>query len=325
MRARRPRRALVLALGALGLVAWFVSRSSSWRDELGDSRVAQSRELDALRPGEIRDVELFLDPWITVRGIVTDGGGVPIEHATVTAVPGEGHLGGGGVESGADGRFTLPRFEPGSVQVLAGASGRFCAQQTLSGDVDEELHLVLGPPATVRGRVLEPDGTPCEGAGVYSLEQPQPRSLHREWDSMVYTDRDGVFVLPLTWPATRVVALQRGFAESIPLPLEIGAGTTTEDVTLRLRRGCPLSVLVLDENGVPVQAMIWFRFESSYERSEGTDPYGVYEAHDLPPGAASIEATSSMSTRPSGQSSVDVALDPSYAPRVTLRLPPRKS
>ena len=284
--------------------------------EAAEARASARLVLEALRPGEIREVDLFLEPWIAPRGVVTDRSGAPIEGASVMVVLSEEQLHQawqpGVKQTGVDGRVLLDPLPPGPWELWVTAPGRFrdLRKIVLPSDGYEELRFVLGPPGIVRGRVVLPDGTPCEGAIVSDIQYTRRPPLFEHvgtgestpttcsfgfsqsgFTSLACTDGEGGFTFVADTDAALLVAVGRGFAASLPLEVELGAGVEKNGVVLQLRRACSLSGRAFDEDGKPLLKTL-LRFHSA----DGTDfmldtgASGTFEAHGLPAGSARISA-----------------------------------
>jgi protocatechuate 3,4-dioxygenase beta subunit len=118
-----------------------------------------------------------------VRGIVVDDAGKPVAQAQVVAIVtgresarvadlGEAVASmGGQVMSGDDGRFSLEDVNPGSYTVKASAAGRSAAfaENVVPTEAGTEVRLVLAKGVDVTVRVVDAEGKPVSGAGIYLL------------------------------------------------------------------------------------------------------------------------------------------------------------
>ena len=84
--------------------------------------------------------------------------------------------------AGADGRFTLPGFQPGSYLVAAEKPGFVPANKAFDGKSEVEIKLI--PTGAISGRVVDRDGEPMEGFSV-NVEPARGRP--------VTTDEKGAF------------------------------------------------------------------------------------------------------------------------------------
>lgn len=102
--------------------------------------------------------------------------------------------------------------------------------------------------ATVRGRVLGPDGSPVEGAEIRVVEE-----LPREgrWP---LSDAEGAFTISgiSVDVLRRLLVLKAGHARGITRPMKLRPGENRSGVVLRLGRGGTLSGRVTDGEGVPI-------------------------------------------------------------------------
>ena len=138
--------------------------------------------------------------------------------------------------------------------------------------VDEEFHLDVPPVSEhrvdlrvpggeLRGRVVDPQGQPVQGAAVSHLVLDGPAyggDLSLGVDR-VLTAADGSFTLRSMGPGTYLLAGSHrtgGVAE--PVALELKAEQRLEGLELVLRGGQPLTGRVLDAQGLPaVGAPVW--------------------------------------------------------------------
>ncbi len=282
--------------------------------------------LDALWPGEIRALDVFLEAWFSPRGVVVGQDGAPVEGAAVVAVgsPFRWEAYSPRPRTDASGRFELtPPLPAGEWELLARASGHFDTREAivLPQDAHRDLRIVLGSPAVVRGRVLKPDGRPHAGARVAADERRAPDlfaterveiSIQREDDPG--TDSEGRFTLELGW-ATSLFASAPGFAPSLAIEVEPGSGEELAELVLQLRPGCRLRGRVLDQGGKPVKVAL------SVQAAEGllavvmSDEQGEFDTDRLPPGSSQIAPLGRLYS-----GTLDVELDPSEDLVVELRL-----
>jgi protocatechuate 3,4-dioxygenase beta subunit len=111
---------------------------------------------------------------VEVRGRVLGPGGEPVAGARLYL---SGPARSEQARSGPDGRFRFaaPRSEGPSVQVMAVAEGHGCDWVPVGG-AGEELTLRLVKDVPVRGRILDPDGTPVAGARLTVTAVSAPKN-----------------------------------------------------------------------------------------------------------------------------------------------------
>ncbi|NOT29884.1 MAG: carboxypeptidase regulatory-like domain-containing protein [Planctomycetes bacterium] len=308
------------------------------------SRASARLALPALQPGEIREVDLFLEPWIGLRGVVLDTAGSPVAGAAVIVVPkGEQRLreGPDDFRTGSDGRFVLTPLPPDAWELRVRAAGRFSASKTLvlPREGYEELRFVLAAPALVRGRVLRPDGGPCAGARVLDVnsgpcfaggptnEGSRASGLQlivdERWEStpessFLPADADGRFAIEVDATRAKLTATGMSFAPSTPLGLELRPGQVMDGIVLWLRPGCRLRGRVLDEDGRPVLGSMRFASADGIEVLLFLHE-GEFESSQLPPGRGRIEYPTE-GTRGGLEGSLEFELDPERETVVELRL-----
>ena len=290
-------------------------------------------ELAPLRAGELRQVDVFLEPMHWLHGLVTDESGAPLTDATVELLiaserrledlPPEPQ------QTGADGRFVIGPIRPGPCEIQASAPGwrNEVLELELPADGRELLRFVLTPAVVVRGRVVGPDGAPRAGASVRKVPEPGRLILlsnrARTDLSPLPTDEEGRFTYTGDEATIRLVASADGFARSLPLVIEPGTASTDGEVVLTLRPACSLRVHVFDESGQPADVFLTLRSEDGTQHVLRGDK-GVVVGHAFPPGRAWIEAgpfrieTDADACRYTG--SVEVVLTPEVEARAELRL-----
>ncbi|MSR63863.1 MAG: carboxypeptidase regulatory-like domain-containing protein [Planctomycetes bacterium] len=300
--------------------------------------------LAPLVAGEAREVELVLEPWQGLRGVVLDEDGVALEGAHVRRLvlvfDGDLPDSQSAQTTGADGRFELPPMPRGSFEVSASVPGRNRVVRTLRApeDTREELRFVLPRRGTVRGRVFAADGTPVRGARV-SAEPDGLRgngldgsvalgSVHgsrlvrwigeREQDEDARTDDEGRFELATDSGTLHLRARAPGSAPSRALELALAPGATHEGVVLELRAPCGLRGRVLDEQGEPLRVPLTFTSDDGVRVSLLAGEDGAFEVAGLPPGRGELVPGPLRRWRYSG--SAQVELTPELETVLELRL-----
>ncbi|MEM9803199.1 MAG: sigma-70 family RNA polymerase sigma factor [Planctomycetota bacterium] len=272
------------------VVRWSATTDAEGRFDLPDAPGLERGFLVTVCPGfarDIRDVPPAPDDSLEIvlgaqreesrllEGRVVDLDGLPVEGANVAIEFSNG-------TTDADGRFALALNGPGERGVLmALKKGSLPArlERRTASDLDPDawpdpLVLVLGgEPLSIRGRVVDADGEPVEGARVWTpdlthfgaVEAPEfgPRTTvaadvetllrSRERGDDVRTDEDGAFVLDgLIEREYRVSVHDRktyGFLRTEP----VSAGATGLTITLpREDRILRVAGRVVGTDGEPV-------------------------------------------------------------------------
>lgn len=285
------------------------------------------QEFAALRPGESAWIDLTVERLGTVRGFVTDPSGVPLEGAMVELLPPPGAFGrptNKVLRVGADGGFVLGPLPTGASELLVRAPGHRTERRTilLPADAQTLLHFALAPGATVRGRVLGPDGAAHAGAQV---ELRGPGLWGGDVVFEMQADGEGRFTLSDEEGVLRIVAAAPGLADSAPLTLELPPGEERDDVVLHLRPACSLVGLAFGADHERVSTTFAFYSEDGTSRLLIPDDQGRIAEHDLPPGKARIDAgpfqfVDGRRVRSNDSGSVDVELTPEVETRVELKL-----
>ena len=205
--------------------------------------------------------------------------------------------------------FAIEGLRPGRYTVFVQARGFATWQRN---DVELEagappvaLSVVLDGGAAVRGRVVDRDGHPVEGATVLSetdtasqllpFDLSGPVAPPTGWSAAVTDHGDGTFELAhLSRGTHRLRATRPGSAAVWSEPIDLSAGDAT-DVTLRLVEGGAIEGQVAHDDGTPWQDALviasWMDMSTSFSESARlsfghatADAQGHYAIEDLPPG-----------------------------------------
>ena len=205
--------------------------------------------------------------------------------------------------------FAIDGLAPGTYTVFVRADGAATWQRAgvelVAGAEPVDLQVLLDRGASLRGRVLDPEGRPLEGATVLS-ERDTPSQLipftpePREPIALVATTTgaDGSFELgPLSNGRQRLRASHAGYgaAWSEPVELPRPASEPPAEIVLRLVRPGTIEGQVSRDDGSPWPGAIvvasWLDASASYVDRPClhygigfADATGRYEIGDLPPG-----------------------------------------
>ena len=187
-----------------------------------------------LRTGETRTLDFALEavPWIT--GVALDAGGAPVAAATVSAISGGVSQ---PVQTDSQGKFRVAftPFESGGdpsrsqkPYVFARHIERNLAGAVPVADFLRPLEVKMAPAASVRGRVLTPDGKPIRGARVAAFFERQMSSA-RLMDAR--TDADGRYeckALPVGLTYRILIGSQGAGSGEFPLDLSRAAAQAVQ-------------------------------------------------------------------------------------------------
>lgn len=259
-----------------------------------------------------KDIALPVD---SLQGQVVDENGEPVSGAQVMAVkPGTNmssasDLGsimenmGGQTFSDDDGRFALENIKAGvySLRVSATGHGTAVVEPVTAGPGGGDVRVVLSRGQAVKIKVVDPDGKPVSGAGIY-MKDVTGRDLSTiDAFDAVRTGADGTATVQAPPGDIVFEAVVRGFA-----PGSSGATVpASSEVTIRLVRGGKVRVRVLDAGGSPlagagvafldaggepVQMRLAMENMAELLGGAGTDDGGIVERGDLPPGSYRVRA-----------------------------------
>lgn len=285
------------------------------------------------------DVVLVLEAFAgPVTGVVRDRAtGAPVRRFLVWMVSDHGTF-----EqrfSDREGRFRLRASLAGRRSLRAttedGRVSEVVSVELTPGGTPPPVELWLARGTSIEGRVLAPDGSPLERAGVEVVRTASPRGTV----GRATTDRDGRF--RCTGLRREHVVVRASHPEWVEVEKEVTPGNEPPKVELRLTAdGATVTVTVVDGVGKPVAAApVRFsregrlvqpslykeappRGESVTEARRGlyqTDEDGRHVRRFLPRGRYTIEVNI-----PEGRGSVAVDVETGAARAVTLRLAPRE-
>lgn len=250
-------------------------------------------------------IEVELHPGRAIVGRVVDAEAKPVADAYVAAV---GYDWGGshdwlGARSGADGSFRIDSLTAAMHHALVVRKDGFATWQRQLSTRElstPELQLgdvVLAPPATIRGVVVDEAGAPIArrvvslkglGADYLAWESKDTGSGARTYLDTRRTRADDLGRFAFTDVAAGKYQLAAVIDEqrrSKPLDLEIERAGDARDLRLVVERGFPISGRVTDERGEPLRAHVEFVQVGTPKRfavSSGAD--GLFEAPGLADG-----------------------------------------
>ncbi len=258
---------------------------------------------------------VMLAPGATVRGLVVDAGGNPVEGAEVRAKPAKRDLiqmiavrdsGPADTVSGADGSFALEDRSPGESLDLAVSHPGYGPASVPGVAVPREgpVRVVLQATSRVSGRAVDPDGKPVAGAGIY-LSEMETQSI--EGDSFLtpsgrshrgVTDDEGGFALDDVSPGPISLygeAPHRQRAELKSLEVKAGQDLAGLEVVLPPAAAVEGKVLSPDGQPVPDATVSVVRptqndLPSFSPLRAATDGDGWYRIDGIPPGKQTLEA-----------------------------------
>ncbi len=241
---------------------------------------AQRRiEVDALRDGERRSVDIALLADCRIEGVVRAPDGAPLAGARVGSLDTVGNV----VETDASGSFVLANLDRRLARQRLfvrkdGWRQRVVELATLRG-ADAQVELVLDRGVSVEGYVFDRAGAPIAGAAVRIGASVHAFDLERARSAA-----DGSFALPnIDRGATRLVVEAHGFAP-FELALELLAREDRLDVEVELGPEHFVAGRVFDSAGLPlagVRVLPRWRGDLLVGRAS-TDDEGRFRLEGLP-------------------------------------------
>ncbi len=262
--------------------------------------------VDGITPNA-KAVELVLHAPIGLRGRVVDANGAPVQKFRLYAVrPSDGLMGNFGQEQheesfdAEDGHFLFAALETGKWELFAIADG-FAYPDAFAltlprDDVDGEVVITLVLGAVVRGHVRDASGAPVSGASI-EINTGEP-----SWKARVVagpkkpgatSGDDGVFALAsLSAGHVALVADAKEHAKSLPIELDLVAGTEAKDVDFVLRAGGTLTGEVFDDTGEPASGlMVQLTDPQNFEQQMAfSDGRGTFKFEHLEPASWQVVA-----------------------------------
>lgn len=264
-----------------------------------------------VRPGS-DPLVLTLQQLSVLRGRVVDLAEEPVaDFKVVATLEGSGGMFGIGAtrnrntfKAAEDGAFELGGLDAGTWKLVVSAAGFAQSDPVLVDTPRDEsagpVQITLSPSATVTGIVLDTADLPVANAKVALQLGLAERMTSQQAGGgpTAFTDSDGKFTLKDLNPGTLVVvASMDGFASSAAEPVDVAAGQTIGDVTLRLRLGGSISGEVFDNEGVPSPGrMVIVQLTPTYTAQHmlQSDENGEFFVEHLEPGTWQVVATANF-------------------------------
>lgn len=297
---------------------------------------------DGVQPGN-SDLILTLDAGASISGRVVDDIGEPVTRFHVTATPLDREMSRidwetrtGTTVLVGDGSFKLEGVQEGKWNLFAAADGHVRSEQ-LPFEVPHdgsELVVVCPRAAEIHGVVRNPAGDLITGATVQAKRVV--RGLHGEisetqWAGNDKTNSKGEFKLEdLQYGSLELTAQADGFASNEPLLLELAAGQTLEEVSLRLRVGARLRIELHSALGdVEGREVTVNEINGDYWEQHETDAGGSVVVDGLNAGEYSVtlQASDDLGQEPwevrnANEITETVTLSSAGSERVILGTPP---
>ncbi len=233
-----------------------------------------------------------LERGVTIAGRVVDADGHGVAGAKVSSRAVEEHVSRYEMETRADGSFVLVDLRAGEERVVEVDLEGFAPSAVLAvarrEDETEPLRIVLQPPGTISGRVVDGDGKPLAGASIWAL--PAESSLLRyRAAKVVETDAGGRFeVGGIPTGAVNLRVWAEGHQWEVLPGLSAPPGGELTGVEVALKRGVSIRGRVTRTDGTPVAVDVSAEIlEGSPDDVGGgasTRADGRYELPSLPPG-----------------------------------------
>jgi hypothetical protein len=274
---------------------------------------SQTRTVQPLQGEEEVDLgEIALTPANRVAGIVRNEDGEVIAKADVSISETNGSMWGNGFNNATvtdeEGQFAFDGIRSGRFRFLVGAQGYVSTVlqaehiQQRQGEFPLEITLERG--AKTKGRVLDENGAPIAGAGVYTIQTDPQNFWWGDWDPPLPTDRDpaaisddnGDFVVYglSEEESTRLGAKADGYGSGYADEVE-----TDGNAIIRLPRHFVLSgTIVAGNEKVHFASVNLQRYrddgEMDWAGHSVSDKDGKFQFEPVAPGSYTLTASSSL-------------------------------
>ena len=319
-------------------LAWFAARSRSDGTFAFADLPAEELEVKAAHeragraavrvhtaPGAVAECELHLSRGLELHGRVLREDDTPVAGASVFCWGGSGGI--GSATTDAIGRFAIANCPQGTVSVSVEAPGieRLPQQDvdTRSGEVELRVRSVAAPSATMRGRVVDPDGRPLAGLTVEAGRRGTSVALA----SRATTGADGRFefgpLVPGTWWLSIDAEGYPGFEDG---PIALGADAVHDAGTIQLAKGGTVRARIVagDPTGVRFQARRAGRFMGELQLGAGEVVSGLLLPGDCELsvfGNGTAAQTIPFAIRPGEETRLELRLERGVRQRLEVAIP----
>lgn len=244
-------------------------------------------------------VDLPMERQVSISGKVVTADEVPAGFAQLRVINGRSMYSGMRNNSltpaNADGTFKVYTTPFSSSIVEAQAAG-FADSRSDEINVTTEdikdIKIVLEVGGTIEGVVLDPSGTPAEGAKVTNINWVKLNgSSTGNHEEVGVTGKDGKFTMLHATKEVSLFAAKEGFAQSESVKVQVKSGETKSDVQLKLRQAFTISGTVKRTNGDPVETGSVNCWSSSGGSSGNTQlqPGGKFKLENLADGLYNVQ------------------------------------
>lgn len=205
--------------------------------------------------------DVLLTPGGTLRGVVTDAAGEPVEGAKVTIQLGNemrfmAMFTGGAptTYTQADGSFTLKPVAADKKHILLATHKEHGPSKPLEAAANSDSTVVLTAPLEIVGVVQDDAGQPLQGVKV-TLGAMQRQGMALPDEGMprpAITDEAGRFVVRNAPRGNRTITYFHPHHLLKSEQLQLGAGARHDAGTVALERGLRITGTVVDEDGKPI-------------------------------------------------------------------------
>jgi RNA polymerase sigma factor (sigma-70 family) len=228
-------------------------------------------------------IELRLEGCMHLRGIVSDGSGIPIAHAHVAPDVGQIPF----TDTDELGRYDLcTHFGYQRIRYAASGYHAIRIETTLSSDFIQDVTLL--PEAIVAGTVLDAAGLPVADAAV-TIDPLGKGGIERA-PVFARTTADGTFRINGVAPGRSQIFAEAPGQASRHVDLVVGAGETRENIVLHLAAAPQLAGKVVDSHHQPlVGVSVGLRAANAYhEHLAVTQADGSFVIDRAPKGVLGV-------------------------------------
>ncbi|HUQ41079.1 MAG TPA: carboxypeptidase regulatory-like domain-containing protein, partial [Candidatus Limnocylindrales bacterium] len=274
--------------------------AGTYRVTAGAQNYASSRPVEArILENQTTPLEIALGRGATIRGRVTDDGGLPVAGAEVVVMAADlerlrraARVGPSQTQTADDGTFTATGIEPGEATLNVRKQGYVPYRKTIQAEGSMSIDVTVTRGLTIRGVVMR-GGKPLAGAQI-GASSPAIGGDHQS----AVSDDDGRFTLAGLIPARYSVT---AFFEELHTEVRNVDPAQDRDVVLSLDAKTP-GVIYGVVTGMPTGVGKYTRRVVMAYSDDGSaegmiDDAGSYRIENAPTGAVSVSAVVEASAR----------------------------
>ncbi|MBX7246982.1 MAG: carboxypeptidase regulatory-like domain-containing protein [Candidatus Sumerlaeaceae bacterium] len=251
--------------------------------------------------------DLVMVKTVSISGTVFLPDGRPASNAfVVPMIPGDFDQMDKPAAADSNGRYSLDAAPGAALRVLASATGYppAASQSVTAADHDvDKVDIQLKPGATLRGMVQLPDGSPAEGAMVTGvITYDISGQIRMAGAGTAVSETSGSFEIKnVPGVSMKLTAAKDGYISCSEVPVSPKPGGLTDNIILKLEKGCKLAGRITNKEGKPMASLsVFVASKSGKTRTASTqsDSNGHYELENIAPGTVDINISNGSESFP---------------------------